>query len=515
MKSVADVIRRRAAAHPDALAIWHEGRETRYGELDRRSNQLANALIDAGVAPGDRVCFLDKGHDGAVEAILGIAKAGAVFTPVNYRLAPPEMAYVIDDAQATLLLVGHEYADAVHSFEGELSRLRAIVRWGEGPESWSEYAAWRDAHSDEDPRRDGGAEDTVWQLYTSGTTGHPKGAELTNGNLLYAAAKGQKGFGGIEEGDVAFICMPLYHIGGSGYAFCMLYSGASLVVTRDFVPAQVLKLLPEREVNHCLFVPAMLNFLLQQPGCARANFSKLRSILYGASPIPEDLLCSALDVFGCDFIQGYGLTETTGAVSLLAPEDHVQGGGRLSSCGRPMDGGEIRVVGPDGSPSASGEVGEIVIRGPAVMKGYWNRPDATAEAIRDGWFHSGDAGYFDEDGYLYIYDRVKDMIVSGGENIYPAEIESLLFSHPAVADVAVIGVPDERWGETVKAIVVLEPDARATDHEIMEFCVGKIAGYKRPRSVEFVDELPRNPTGKILKRELREKYWEGRARRVN
>jgi long-chain acyl-CoA synthetase len=309
--------------------------------------------------------------------------------------------------------------------------------------------------------------------------------------------------------------MPLYHIGGAGYAMVVLYSGASLVVTRDFIPAQVLELIEKRRVTHSFFVPAMLNFMLQQPGCDRTDFSSLRAILYGASPIPEDLLQRSLEVFGCSFIQAYGLTETTGAVALLSGEDHERQGERLRSCGRPVGGNELRVVDGDGRALAVGEVGEITVRGPSVMKGYWNRPEATSESIREGWFHTGDAGYFDTDGYLYIHDRVKDMIVSGGENIYPAEVESVLFSHPAVADVAVIGVPDERFGEAVKAIVVLEPDVEATAEEIMSFCKGKIAGYKRPRSVEFTDALPRNPTGKVLKRELREKYWEGHARRVN
>jgi acyl-CoA synthetase (AMP-forming)/AMP-acid ligase II len=515
VKTIAEVIRVQAARQPEQLGIWHEGSETSYAELDRRSSRVANALIAAGVRQGDRVCFLDKGHAEAMEAILGIAKAGAVFTPVNYRLAPSEMAYVISDAAAPLLLVGHECADAIRSIEAELTQLRSVVRWGEGPNSWQSYEGWRDAQLDEDPHLDRGEDEAVWQLYTSGTTGRPKGAELTNRNMLNIASAGQKGFGDIRSGDVGLACMPLYHIGGAGYAMVVLYSGASLVVTRDFIPAQVLELIEKRRVTHSFFVPAMLNFMLQQPGCDRTDFSSLRAILYGASPIPEDLLQRSLEVFGCSFIQAYGLTETTGAVALLSGEDHERQGERLRSCGRPVGGNELRVVDGDGRALAVGEVGEITVRGPSVMKGYWNRPEATSESIREGWFHTGDAGYFDTDGYLYIHDRVKDMIVSGGENIYPAEVESVLFSHPAVADVAVIGVPDERFGEAVKAIVVFEPDVEATAEEIMSFCKGKIAGYKRPRSVEFTDALPRNPTGKVLKRELREKYWEGHARRVN
>ena len=515
MSSALDVIRGHATRDPDGLAVWYEGRETTYAELDRRSSQVANALIASGVRPGDRVCLLDKGHDEAIEGLLGIAKAGGVFTPVNYRLAPPEMAYVIRDAGAALLLVGGEYTDAIRSVESDLNELRTIVRWGDGPDTWQPYRSWRDAHAAEDPRRDVGGGETLWQLYTSGTTGHPKGAELTSDNLLYSSKRVQKGFGDFHPDAVVLVCMPLYHIGGSGYALAALFSGASLVLVRDFIPAQALKLIAEHRVSHSLFVPAMLNFLLQHPDCAGTEFSSLDTIAYGASPIPEDLLRRSLAVFGCSFVQGYGLTETTGVVSLLLPEVHERGGGRLRSCGIAIEGTTARVVQEDGTPCATGDVGEIVVRGPGVMKGYWNRPEATAEAIRDGWFRTGDAGYFDEDGYLYIHDRVKDMIVSGGENVYPAEVESLLFSHPAVADVAVIGVPDERWGESVKAVVVLQPGARASEDELVEFCVGKIAGFKRPRSVDFVDELPRNPTGKLLKRELREKYWQGHERRVN
>ncbi len=515
MNSALDVIRAHATRDPDGLAIWYEGRETTYAELDRRSSQVANALIAAGVRPGDRVCLLDKGHDEAIEGFLGIGKAGGVFTPVNYRLAPPEMAYVIRDAGAALLLVGGEFTEAIRSIESDLGELRTIVRWGDGPDTWQPYRSWRDAHVAEDPRRDVGGGGTLWQLYTSGTTGQPKGAELTSDNLLYSSKRGQMGFGDLRPGAVVLVCMPLYHIGGSGYALAALFSGASLVVARDFIPAQALKLIAEHRVSHSLFVPAMLNFLLQHPDCAGTDFSSLRTILYGASPIPEDLLRRSLEVFGCSFVQGYGLTETTGVVSLLPPEVHERGGERLRSCGIAIEGTTARIVQEDGTPCATGKVGEIVVRGPGVMKGYWNRPEATAEAIRDGWFHTGDVGYFDADGYLYIHDRVKDMIVSGGENVYPAEVESLLFSHPAVADVAVIGVPDERWGEAVKAVIVLEPGAGVSKDELMEFCVGKIAGFKRPRSIDFIEALPRNPTGKLLKRELREKYWQGQERRVN
>jgi acyl-CoA synthetase (AMP-forming)/AMP-acid ligase II len=309
--------------------------------------------------------------------------------------------------------------------------------------------------------------------------------------------------------------MPLYHIGGSGWAIAAFLGGATLVVTREANPTEILDLIESRGIANAFLVPALMNMLVQHPGVGERDFSKLRTILYGASPIPEELLKQSLDTFRCDLIQAYGLTETTGAAVTLPAHDHVVGSPRLKACGLPVLGHRIRIVREDGSECDAREVGEILIAGPQVMRGYWNRPEANAETIRDGWFHSGDAGYLDEDGYLYIHDRVKDMIVSGGENVYPAEVESALFAHPDVADVAVIGVPDEKWGETVKAIVVLREGATTDAQGLMDFCQGKIAGYKRPRSIDFIDALPRNPTGKILKRELRERYWEGHDRRVS
>jgi acyl-CoA synthetase (AMP-forming)/AMP-acid ligase II len=306
-------------------------------------------------------------------------------------------------------------------------------------------------------------------------------------------------------------------VGGSGYALAAFFAGARLVVTREADPGEILRLIREEGVNHAFLVPALINFLLQHPDCAKTDFSSMRSILYGASPIPAELLAAAIERIGCNFIQAYGLTETSGAIVLLPASDHVPGSPRLAACGLPVFGNRVRVVDDEGRDCAPREVGEIIMHGPMVMKGYYKRPEANAETIRDGWFHSGDAGFLDEDGYLYIHDRVKDMIVSGGENVYPAEVESALFDHEAVADVAVIGVPDERWGEAVKAVVVRAPDADANADEraLIDFCKTRIAGFKCPRSVDFIEALPRNPTGKILKRELRAPYWEGHERQVN
>lgn len=517
MRTVPEILRYRAAMLRDDTALSYQGRTTSYRELDRRSSQVAQALIRAGVKPGQRVCVLDKGHDLFFEVIFGIGKAGGVFTPVNWRLAPPEIAFVVNDAEAPVLFVGQEFAEAVAQIEGDLKTAKTVVAWdgAENGRSWSGYDQFLDGVADEDPRRDENEGDTAWQLYTSGTTGHPKGAELTNGNLCAGMASAQLAFGGVQPGDNGLVCMPLYHIGGSGYALSLLYSGARLVVHREADPGLILDTIPAERINSAFMVPALLNFLVQHPKAKQTDFSSLKAIIYGASPIPEELLAQCIEVFGCDFIQAYGLTETTGAAVTLSARDHVVGSARLRACGQPVFGMDVRILSPSGDECAPREVGEIAIRGALVMKGYWHRDEANAKCFRDGWFYSGDAGYLDEDGFLYIHDRVKDMIISGGENVYPAEVESVLFAHPGVADVAVIGVPDEKWGEAVKAVVVKAPEVDVSEQELVEYCRDKIAGYKRPQSVDFIDVLPRNPTGKILKRELREGYWQGKERQVN
>ena len=317
-------------------------------------------------------------------------------------------------------------------------------------------------------------------------------------------------------GDVGLVCMPQYHIAGVMMGCLGVATGCRSVVVREVNPGEILLLIPNERVTMTFFVPAVLLLLLQAPGCRQTDFSSLRHIGYGASPIPLDLLRNAVATFRCGFGQVYGMTETTGAITNLPPEDHDPAGtSRMRSCGRPIAAAEIKVVDDVGRELPTGQVGEIVCRSRLNMKGYWNLPDETARTIQGEWLHSGDAGYFDGDGYLYIYDRVKDMIVSGGENVYPAEVESALFGHPAVADVGVIGVPDARWGEAVKAIIVRTSGAEVTAEELIAFARERIAGYKLPKSIAFIDSLPRNPSGKILKRELRAPYWQGQERQVH
>ncbi len=497
MRTVAEVVRWWAQRRPELAATWFEGRTRTWSELDGTSSAIAVGLVDKlGVKPGDHICILDKNTDAYMELLFAIDKAGAIATPVNWRLTGPEVAKVVNDAQAKLIVAGEDFRSQADAAGVRVVGFEELPRGGAG-----------------DPRRDD-ENNIMWQLYTSGTTGLPKGAML-NGNNLFGGVASVFGteMPELREGGRALVAMPLYHIGGCGWAIAAMNRGSTAVILREFLPQVVIDVFEKERVETAFLVPAALLFLTSLPESQGRDYSSLRNILYGASPISQAVLQKSIDTFKCRFTQTYGLTETTGSVTFLRHEDHV--GEKMLSCGRATFGADMKVVGPDGNEVPRGEIGEIVYRGVGNMQGYWNRPHDTEDVIRDGWFHTGDAGTMDADGYFYIKDRIKDMIVSGGENIYPAELESVLAAHPAIADIAVIGVPDERWGETVKAMVVLKPGSELTAEELIEWSRPLLAGYKRPRSVDFISAIPRNPSGKVLKRELREPYWQESGRRVN
>ncbi|HEY1707865.1 MAG TPA: long-chain-fatty-acid--CoA ligase [Rhizomicrobium sp.] len=515
IQSVADVTRIHAQDRPDAVALDYNDRLTTFRELDERASRVAQGLIGFGQKPDARIGHIGKNNDLYFEMLLGAFKARAVVVGVNWRLAVPEIAYVLNDAGCEVLFVGKDFYATIEKTLPHCPRLKYVVAMDGGHPEWPSYEAWRDQQPATDPMLPIGPDDDVIQLYTSGTTGHPKGVQLTNANYLAIfQCLGAVGLGYTPE-DTVLVAMPVFHVAGVNLGLMSISQGSRGVILGDVDPTEILRLIEAKGITQAFLVPAVILFLLQHPRAAEVDFSRLKSIAYGASPISDDVLLRAQKLMGCNFIQLYGLTETTGGGTHLPPEAHDPAKGKLRSCGLPLPGCEIRVVDGEGNALPSGEVGEIQIRGAHIMKGYWAKPDATAKSIQDEWFASGDAGFFDADGYLYIHDRVKDMIVSGGENIYPAEVENAIFGHPAVADVAVIGVPDERWGEAVKAIVVAKPGADATPAEIIAYARERIAGYKLPKTVDFIAALPRNPSGKILRRELREPYWAGQTRRVN
>ena len=516
---LADMVRARAKARRDAVAFEFEGRQTSFAQFDVLTNRVANALKATGVRPRERIAYLGKNSDSYFELLLGAIKANVVMAPVNWRLAGPEIAFIVEDCKAPVLFAGPEFIELVDRIRPQLPSVRTFVATEGGAPGWLNYAAWRDAQSGEDPKVEIDRKDIAIQLYTSGTTGKPKGAMLSHANFLNLVESGQDqkpDWNKWSEDDVSLVAMPIFHIGGSGWGVMGLYHGARGVIAREFDPTKVLDFFEQSGITKLFMVPAAMQFVVRQPRARSVDFSRLKYMLYGASPIPAALLKECIEVFKCGFVQMYGMTETTGTIVALPPEDHVEGLERMRSAGKALPGVELAILDVNGNRLPPGEVGEIATRSGSNMAGYWNLPEATAKTLdSDGWLRTGDAGYMDSDGYLYIHDRIKDMIISGGENIYPAEVESAICDHPDVAEVAVVGVPDDRWGEAVKAIVVMKQGKEATAADIINFTRERIAGFKTPKSVEFIEALPRNPSGKILRRHLRDPYWVGKERLVN
>jgi fatty-acyl-CoA synthase len=445
----------------------------------------------------------------------GASKAGVVPVPLNGRLAPAEWDYILTDADASLLIAGSDFTERLQ----EVALPDACrVAMGPAPDGWrsfeSEVAA---AVSTELFDRRTSADSPLYQMYTSGTTGSPKGAIVSHGAVianivqLHCAVNMRR--------SKAMVVMPLFHAGAAITSFAYTAGGTTLHLVRDFDAPLVIEILRSQGIRQTTLVPAMIQALLRDPTVTVSDYPDLEFIAYGASPIGIEVLRSAIHTFGCDFVQAYGMTELTNTATILSAEDHVRavnGDARLLlSAGRPVVGTEIQIVDADDNEVASGEAGEVVVRGPQVMIGYHGLPDATAEALLGGWMHTGDVGHLDAEGFLFLSDRVKDMIVSGGENIYPRQIEDVLFRLPGVMDAAVIGIPDRDWGEAPKAVIVLDEGASITEADVLSHCRSYLASYKCPRSVDFVGELPRNATGKVLKRELRAPYWVGHDRKVH
>ena len=525
--TVAGLLRRLARSRPDHdMLVAGAVRRTWVDEYEWAC-RVAQACQRDGVGAADRVAFLDRNGMAYFDVLFGSALIGAVNVAINWRLAPREMAAIIDDSTARILVVHSDYLTSLDQMESELRAVQRIVVVHDDDRIDENYRdgravsfhRWVDGCATTDPGHVGRPDDVSLQLYTSGTTGLPKGVMLTNANLSTAVSEAGHTFS-IDEDTVSLVAMPLFHIGGSGWALCGMSRGGCSVILRDVDPNVILSLIEKERITESFVVPAVLMVLLASPALATTDLSSLRHLFYGASPIAEDVLVRCLAAFGCGFNQVYGMTETTGAITALRAEDHDPTGprrGLLRSAGRPHPGVELRIIDPDtGVDVAPGKVGEVLTRSSYNMAGYWRKPDETEATLQaDGWLHTGDAGYLDAEGYLYLHDRMKDMIVSGGENIYPAEVENVLLAHPDVIDAAVIGVPDERWGETVKAIVVLAPDAAFDPVTIMAHCRLNLAHYKCPTSVDESEGLPRNPSGKILKRELRVPFWAGRTRSIN
>jgi len=489
----------RAAITPNRRALTFEGTTWDYGEMLQRINSLAAELQHGGVCHGDRVAFLGLNQPAFFETLFATARLGAIFVPLNFRLTGPELAFIINDAGVHTLVADELYRPVTESVRAELPVRRYL--------SDDVADGWEPLHGDRQPLSGTepiGPDEVAIIMYTSGTTGRPKGAMLTHANLWWNNANAMHQFDVMED-DVTLVVAPLFHIGGLNVTTLLAWQkGAEVVLHRTFDPAACVEDIARYGVTTMFGVPAMLLFMSQVPGFDQADLTTMRTVVCGGAPVPEPLI-KLFNGRGVPINQGYGLTETSPMVSFLSPEWSLA---KLGSAGKAPLFGEIRIVDEANQQiTAPRTNGEVCYRGPNLMKGYWRRPEATAAAIDPaGWFHTGDVGYLDEDGFLYIADRVKDMIITGGENVYPAEVESVLYDHPGVADVAVIGLPDERWGEVVVAVVAVHEDADLTLEGLREFAGERLARYKLPTRIEVVDILPRNPAGKVLKFELRERF---------
>lgn len=506
-----------ARVRGDSTCLIYQQQSLSYQAITAQSHSIAAGLLALGIAPGDRVATMCQNCPDFLSLLLACSRIGAVLCAVNYRLAPEEVAYVVEDSQAKLLVVpDEELATLCDAVQQACPQLAVLANHNN---SWPQWLAALPQADNIDLSADSSA--AILQLYTSGTTGRPKGVVLSQRNILSLYCMTSASWSVKFSPDSRdLVSAPNFHIGGAGTLLLPVLSGGTVVLHKTFDPFQIANDLEHYKIENTFMVPAMIMALIHMvPDLASRDFSHLKQIVYGASPINSALLQSALKIFDCDFYQVYGMTETCGAVVSLSADDHRRAAQDkpelLASCGRPQAGVDVKVVDRDGNTLANGETGELLVRCDANMQGYYQRPEATAETLIDGWVHTGDSAVIDDDGYIYLRDRIKDMIISGGENIYPIEIENALSQHPAVADVAVIGVPCDQYGETPLACVVLAEGQQLSEAEMIEFLRPSLAGYKIPRRLQIYTELPRNPTGKILKKVLREPHWKECERAIN
>ena len=503
---------------PERESIIFEGKRMTFSDLADRTNRLANALSGLGVSKGDKVAMLEINCNQCIEAYFATAKLGATYVPLNFRARADELDYMINFSESNVLIMGQRYVEMVNGMRGRLSGLRHYISLDGASDGMLDYETVVAGAEAEEVFTDIDDDDTAILMFTAGTTGQPKGVMLTHDNLCaYVLNNVTPADPEIEEKNI--LTVPLYHIAGMQAVLAAVYGGRTLVIQRQFDCGEWMRLVESERVTRAMMVPTMLKQLMEHPEFKERDLSSLQVITYGAAPMPVEVISRAIEEFpNTRFINAFGQTESASTITMLNPEDHIIEGTpeeravklkRLGSIGRPLGDTEVKIFGESGSEMPPGEVGEIVARGPRVMKGYWKADDATSQTIRDGWLYTGDMGYVDEDGYIFLAGRAKDIIIRAGENISPEEVEVALHSHPAIDEAAVIGVPDPQWGEAIKAIVVLKDGAQATAEEIIEHCRGRMASFKKPESVVFVDELPRNPMGKVLKRVLREEYGEG------
>lgn len=505
IRVLGDIPAYHAKTAPDRMAVKYGDVCLTFHDLDTLSNQLANALLAEGFAPETRIAFLDRNSEAFFPILFGTSRAGLTLATVNFRLTPGEIAYILNDSETALLFVGKEFLPNVLSARKELSRLQKIIVIDGSINGETDLRTWLNAHETSRPDIDVLPSCGAVQMYTSGTTGHPKGVELSQECMIRSAIEGLSVWPAMFRPGAAVLgTMPLFHIAAANLCIAGLYAGARAEILRETSPQEVIRIIAENGISIVPLPAATIHEITKLPNLKELDLSRLDTLLIAGSGIPVELLKNAQQALGCGFALSYGMTECCGGLTYLGPADCTYDAGhKLRSAGKPFGNNRLRIVDAAGRDLPPGATGEILCKSDRLMTGYWRRPDATSEAVRDGWYHSGDAGYLDEGGYLYVVDRIKDMVISGGENIYPVEIENQLIQHPGVDDVAVIGVPDPKWGENLLACIILKPGHILLPDELETFLRGKLAGYKIPRLYEFVESFPRNATGKVLKRVMR------------
>jgi len=518
--NIGTLLTKSARTYPDNPAIIHGERYYTYAQFNERANRLANVLNNHGIKQGDNVAILQYNYPETLESIFACFKAGIGAVPINFRLHPKESAFIIDHSQARAVIISSEFNDSLTEVRKLMPNVKLIITTQGAAGELKDYetllnaadSSWSDVAVDPD--------DLAWLFYTSGTTGMPKGAMLTHRNMLAMTMNFYADMTLLGPDDAILHAAPLSH--GSGlYALPNVAKAAVNVIleTKSFDPELVFQTIEKHHITNIFAAPTMIKLLVESQAVDRYDHSSLKCLNYGGAPMYVEDLKNALQKLGPCLVQLYGQGESPMTITYLPQRDHIINGNkeqekRLSSTGIQRTDVEVKIFDAHERELPPGEIGEVVTRSDLVMKGYWRNPEATTETICNGWLHTGDVGYMDERGYLFLMDRSKDMIITGGENVYPREIEEVILTHPAVREVAVFGIPDPKWGEAIKAVVALFPDQKASAEELINFCRDNLAAYKKPKSVDFTDELPKNNYGKTLKRVLRDPYWEGKDRKI-
>ncbi len=508
-----DILERTVRYYPDWGAVSFKGQSWTWSQFHDRAQRLGSALGTLGVKAGDRVATLSYNSNRHMEMFFGPFYADAVLVPLNYRWAIREMVMCMEDCRPEILFADDAHIDAARDIAKACEFCRHLVYIGNGdlPDGFLDYETLL-AENAPGTRSGRGGENLAALFYTGGTTGRSKGVMLTHANLC-SNALGVMAAHHIEEGGGFLQSAPIFHLAAGSRVYSLTMAAARSVLMEKFTPEGALEIIEEEKITEALFVPTMINMIFNVPNFDDYDLSSLHHISYGAAPMPETLVRKVMAKLpNVDFYQGYGMTEASPLVTRLGTEVHDPDGplaDKLASIGRPVFHVDLRIVDENDNDISTGEVGELIVRGPNIMKGYWNLPELTAEALRGGWYHTGDIGYFDDDRYIFLVDRIKDMIVTGGENVYSTEVESVIHEHPAIKECAVIGIPDEKWGEAVHAIITLKAGRSVDEQELIDFCHERIAGYKCPGSVKVIAEMPFSGANKILKMELRKPYWEG------